>query len=114
MITPTLPVAVTKTLPLGYGATIAERQLTRIERSVRLIDALMRLSCAWRKGCGAIRQPAAMGRGAAPAFAMGFPGRPAQDQEAAGLRGADRVTIWRDGTVADGRGEVIGNLYDEG
>jgi hypothetical protein len=34
-------------------------------------------------------------------------------KKAAGLRGADSVTIWQDGTVADGRGEVIGNIYDE-
>ena len=34
-------------------------------------------------------------------------------KKAAGLRGADSVTIWQDGTVADGGGEVIGNIYDE-
>jgi hypothetical protein len=34
-------------------------------------------------------------------------------KKAAALRGADSVTIWQDGTVADGRGEVIGNIYDE-
>ena len=34
-------------------------------------------------------------------------------KKAAGLRGADSVTIWQDGTIADGRGEVIGNIYDE-
>jgi hypothetical protein len=58
-------------------------------------------------------KPAAMGRGAARRFSMGFLRCPAQDQKAAGLRGADSVTIWQDGTVADGRGEVIGNIYDE-
>jgi hypothetical protein len=34
-------------------------------------------------------------------------------KKAAGLRGADTVTIWQDGTVADSRGEVLGNIYDE-
>jgi hypothetical protein len=34
-------------------------------------------------------------------------------KKAAGLRSADSVRIWRDGTVADSRGEVIGNIYDE-
>ena len=34
-------------------------------------------------------------------------------KKAAGLGGADSVTIWQDGTVADSRGEVIGNIYDE-
>ena len=34
-------------------------------------------------------------------------------KRAAGLRGADSVTILQDGTVADRRGKVIGNIYDE-
>jgi hypothetical protein len=34
-------------------------------------------------------------------------------KKAAGLRGADRVTIMSDGTVTDDRGEAIGNVYDE-
>lgn len=34
-------------------------------------------------------------------------------KKAAGLRGADRVTIWDDGAVTDGRGDAIGNVYDE-
>jgi hypothetical protein len=34
-------------------------------------------------------------------------------KKAAGLRGADSVTIWQDGMVADSRGQVIGNIYDE-
>jgi hypothetical protein len=57
-----------------------------------------------------------MGRGAAWAFAMEFLGALHKIKKAAGLRGTDRVTIWRDGTVADGRGEVIGTCmtkFDE-
>jgi hypothetical protein len=34
-------------------------------------------------------------------------------KKAAGLSGADRVNIMSDGTVADDRGEAIGNVYDE-
>jgi hypothetical protein len=34
-------------------------------------------------------------------------------KKAAGLRGADRVTIMSDGMVTDDRGEAIGNVYDE-
>jgi hypothetical protein len=34
-------------------------------------------------------------------------------KKAAGLRGADRVTIMSDGTVTDHHGDAIGNLYDE-
>jgi hypothetical protein len=30
-----------------------------------------------------------------------------------GLRGADRVTIWNDGSVTDEHDNVLGNLYDE-
>jgi hypothetical protein len=34
-------------------------------------------------------------------------------KEAAGLGGADRVSIEDDGTVRDDSGDEIGNLYDE-
>jgi len=30
-----------------------------------------------------------------------------------GLAGADRVTIWNDGSVTDEHGIVLGNVYDE-
>jgi hypothetical protein len=33
-------------------------------------------------------------------------------KEDAGLAGADRVTIWDDGTVTDIQGELIGNIHD--
>jgi hypothetical protein len=32
---------------------------------------------------------------------------------ASDLSGTDRVIIYRDGTVTDGRGEPFGNLHDE-
>jgi hypothetical protein len=32
---------------------------------------------------------------------------------AGNLSGADRVTIYRDGTVTDEQGEPLGNLHDE-
>jgi hypothetical protein len=30
-----------------------------------------------------------------------------------GLKGADRVTIWNDGSVTDEQGNILGNIYDE-
>ena len=30
-----------------------------------------------------------------------------------GLKGADRVIIWDDGSVTDQQGNVLGNVYDE-
>jgi hypothetical protein len=34
-------------------------------------------------------------------------------KEAAGLGGADRVSIWSDGSVTDEHGDEIGNIHDE-
>jgi hypothetical protein len=34
-------------------------------------------------------------------------------KRAQGLKGADRVTIWNDGSVTDHDENVIGNVYDE-
>jgi hypothetical protein len=34
-------------------------------------------------------------------------------QRAQGLKGADRVIIWNDGSVTDQQDNVLGNVYDE-
>jgi hypothetical protein len=34
-------------------------------------------------------------------------------KRAQGLKGADRVTIWNDGSVTDQDDHVLGNVYDE-
>jgi len=34
-------------------------------------------------------------------------------KRAQGLKGADRVTIWNDGSVTDSQDNVLGNVYDE-
>ena len=34
-------------------------------------------------------------------------------RRAQGLKGADRVTIWSDGSVTDQDKNVLGNIYDE-
>jgi hypothetical protein len=34
-------------------------------------------------------------------------------KHAQGMKGADRVTIWNDGTVTDPGDDVLGNIYDE-
>jgi len=34
-------------------------------------------------------------------------------KRAQGLKGADRVTIWNDGSVTDQQGSMLGNIYDE-
>ena len=34
-------------------------------------------------------------------------------KESAGLSGADRVTIWDDGSVSDAQGNPLGNIHDE-
>jgi hypothetical protein len=34
-------------------------------------------------------------------------------KRAQGLKGADRITNWNDGSVTDQRDNVLGNIYDE-
>jgi hypothetical protein len=34
-------------------------------------------------------------------------------KRAQGLKGADRVTIWNDGSITDPQDNVLGNVYDE-
>ena len=34
-------------------------------------------------------------------------------KRAQGLKGADRVTIWNDGSITDPQDNVLGNIYDE-
>jgi hypothetical protein len=34
-------------------------------------------------------------------------------KQAQGLKGADRVTIWNDGSVTDQQGNILSNIYDE-
>ena len=71
-------------------------------------------SCEWRKGYGAIRETRRAGcRSELGISPWEFSDALHRIKRAAGLRGADRVTIWQDGAVADSRGEVIGNIYDE-